>query len=76
VVRGEPLRPPGGGQEAKDVIDAVAAADALEEKKDERKSPTHGRHHPPRDAVVVGAFHGCPLADRLAPCKQEETLPC
>jgi hypothetical protein len=27
----------GGGQEAKNVVDAVAAADALEEKKDERK---------------------------------------
>lgn len=29
----------GGAQEAKDVIDAVAAADALEEEQDERKPP-------------------------------------
>ncbi len=31
------VRPAGGPQEAKDVIDAVAAADALEEEKEERK---------------------------------------
>ena len=31
------VRLAGGPQEAKDVIDAVAAADALEEEKDERK---------------------------------------
>jgi hypothetical protein len=38
-IRGSRRTPPGGrrGQKAKDVIDAVAAADALEEKKDERK---------------------------------------
>jgi len=29
----------GGAQEAKDVIDAVAAADALEEEQDEKKPP-------------------------------------
>jgi hypothetical protein len=40
------VRLAGGPQEAKDVIDAVAAADALEEEKEEGKYALHERKGP------------------------------